>query len=107
LPKSTDGQPNYRTLIHSHDYQHVYDELEKEPRIEEVIRGLTWGISENGEEFDLIPTQPGVRMAKSDSVVTNVGTLPVIRIFFRILDDHQIELLAMHKQESSEDPDLP
>lgn len=94
---------NYRTLIHEESYDTSCKELEENPLLEPAIRGLMWGISKKAEEFDLLPNMNGVRIAKTDSMVTKNGVVPRVVIYFRILDGSNVSLLFIETQDQSDE----
>jgi hypothetical protein len=79
-----------RTLVESSTYRQQFTQIAegKPARLDDVLTGLTWSISERPESWPLIPGYRTTRLAKSDGY----GDTAKLRIWFRIVDENQIEL---------------
>lgn len=88
---------DWRTLSESLEYTKQFAKIDDVARLDEVLTGLTWAISRAPEIFEIIHV-PEIRLVKSKGLKMNDGTYAVIRIWFKISNPSEIELLAIHRQ---------
>jgi hypothetical protein len=95
---------SYRTLVESELYTRQVAELEKEiARLDDILRGLLWGIALAPEIFPVVAGFSKLRLAKSrEFQVPFAMPLPVIQIWFSVSESGSIELLAIERE--PEDP---
>jgi hypothetical protein len=79
-----------RTLVESAIYTRQYAKIAEGniARLDEVLAGLIWSISESPEKWPPVPGFRTTRLAKSDGY----GNSPKVRIWFRILNQEETEL---------------
>lgn len=94
----------YRTLVESELYAQQSARLEAETgRLDEILRGLLWGIALAPEVFPIVPGFTRLRLAKSrEFEVPFAKPLPVLQVWFALDDFGQVELLAVERE--PEDP---
>lgn len=82
-----------RTIVESHAFTADYDAFAGNERLNAVVSGLFWGIASNPLEFDLVPGNPGVRLAKSNPFDLGDGEIARIRVFFSVRSEGSVDLL--------------
>jgi hypothetical protein len=88
-----------RNLVESPLYTKQLSELGDVERLDEVLRGVLWGISTNPEAFDLIPGFHRLRLAKTREFdVPRRKPLPRLRIWFIDFGVGTVELLAIERE---------
>ena len=90
-----------RTLIESPSYGKMAAALGDARRLDEVLRGVTWSLSENAEAWPIVRGFRTIRLAKTDGY----GDTPRLRIWFRILNDNEVELLGIEPDPAVENGD--
>ena len=93
-----------RTLEADDAYTEQLSKLGNLPFVEEVLRGITNGIASCAEAFDLVPGYTQLRIAKTDDFDTVAGSLPPLRMYFRILDNNRVRLMWIERID--DDPGL-
>ena len=98
-----------RTYAESHAFAQDFDALaSKYPSLMELVGALLWGIGENPLDFDAIPGQRGMRVAKTVPVILdeNPAELVIARVFFIAPEDDsepiEIEFLDLEAVDPAE-----
>jgi hypothetical protein len=78
-----------RSILESHRYTAQLQKLGSVERLDSVLCGVLWSIWCNAESWPLVPGFRGIRLAKTDGY----GSTARLRVWFRILDDDEAELL--------------
>lgn len=66
----------------SPEFTEQFSNLGNLENLDEVLRGLQWGINTDPEEFDLVPGFSELRVAKTDIYHRPNGNIPRLRVFF-------------------------
>ena len=82
-----------RELVESPDFNAQRTALGDPKRFDELLQALTWGISKRAEDFQVVPGMKEVRMAKTETISWPTKRVPSVRVFFKILNDNQVEML--------------
>lgn len=96
----------FRTLVESELFTRQLQQLGDIERLDEILRGMLWGIALAPEAFEIIPGYRRLRLAKSREFdVPFSRPLPVLQIWFIENELGQIELLGIERE--PEDPFSP
>lgn len=80
-------------------FQKQLSELGGAERLDEILRGVLWGIATKPEAFDLIPGFQRLRLAKTREFdVPRRKPLPRFRIWFIDFGFGTIELLSIERE---------
>ncbi len=82
-----------RTVVENETFTRMLHELGDIRRLDDVLRGVYWSLHQRAEEWPIVAGFERVRLAKTDEV----GGIPRLRIWFRILSDYEVELLAIEQ----------
>lgn len=66
-----------------------------ESYIDDVLNGLTWAISTNAEGFRFVPRSKRMRVG----FAFGRNPVPALQVYFKILDEHNVELLWVQEDE--------
>ena len=85
-----------RTLVHTDNYQRQCEQLGGYARMDQVHTGIEWAICSRPEVYAIIDGTKDIRLLK---------TISGLGVWFRIIDDEQVELLHIEKlQDDSLEP---
>lgn len=92
---------NQRTLIESLEFSKLLAEIGDIKRLDEVLCGLCWSLSKNPEGWSVVTGFKTIRLAKTDGY----GNTPVLSLWFRIISDNEVLLLAIEQDELDSNDD--
>jgi hypothetical protein len=67
--------------------------------LDDALLALTWALSTNPEEYEVIPGTKGLRVAKTRWYERESIIVPVLKVWFSIVDDDHVLLRAMTVEE--------
>jgi len=85
----------FRTLLESKAYQKQAEKIAKIEHIDEALRILCNSIAFSPEVFEFVPGFEGIQLAKTDLYTRNDVEVPALRVWFKQLNDDEIELLSI------------
>lgn len=85
-----------RTLCESLLYSKVLKALGNVDRIDDILTGLTWGISQHAEDWPVIQGTTKLRLAKSD-LLPSVNGHYRFHVWFAIRDATTVDLLLIER----------
>lgn len=95
----TNSNPLPRQLVESDLFLKQLSELGEIERLDEILRGVFWGIATNPEAFDLVPGFKNLRLAKTREFdVPWRKPLPRLRIWFVDHGFGTVELLSIERE---------
>ncbi len=84
-----------RTLIESDAYQKQSERIANIKFIDEAVRILCNSIAFSPEVFAFVTGFEKIQLAKTDAYSRSGVDIPALRLWFRQLNDNEIELLAI------------
>ena len=84
--------PYYRELIESEEYQDQLEKLGGARALDNPLRGVLWSLAVNPEVWPLVPGYKRIRLAYTEPEITPRGVIAGLRVWFEILDSHQVLL---------------
>jgi hypothetical protein len=94
---------NQRTLIETDLFMAQMADLGYGRYVDEALEAITWAVSIAPEEYPIIPGTKDLRVAKSRWYEREGIIVPPLKVWFRILDDDRVELLAISQEETIND----
>lgn len=89
----------FRTLIESDVYQKQAKKIADIKFIDEAVRILCNSIAFSPEVFAFVTGFEKIQLAKTDTYLRSGVEVPALRLWFRQLNDNEIELLAIEQFE--------
>lgn len=92
------------TLVDDPDYARQAEQIADIQRLDDALNGLMWAIANNPEVYDvIIDTDPPIRIAKSNRIITLDGDISTLRIWFSVDYENEIVTLLKIRRESEEE----
>lgn len=76
--------------------------LASEEVLEEALNAVTWTLSRKPEALPVIPGTNSLRLIRTHEYERSGITVPPLKVWFRILDDTRVLLLAVTKEGDTE-----
>lgn len=87
------GKIKYRTLIESEEFSEQCRAFGGTYRIEQALAAVTWVLSARPEAYPVISGLKTTRLVTTDRFTDSEGTIPRLRVYFKVLNEDEVELL--------------
>lgn len=87
------GRLVIRTVWESAEFTKQCEVLGGAYRLDDALRGFNWILSTQPELYPVLPGLKTTRLVTTDSFIGLAGTSPRLRVYFRILNDNDVEML--------------
>lgn len=88
-------QPSYREIIESEEYQDQLEKLGGAEVLDQPLRAIMWSLAIRPQVWPIVTGYHRIRLAYTDPQISEHGVTAGLRIWFEILDSHQVLLLFL------------
>lgn len=94
----------YRSLRETPEFIEHCAAIGEMQHIDAALDALTWALTNDAEQYPIIPGTQRLRMARSKAYQRGGIYIPVLKVWFVILDEHTVELrIVTHDEPEDEE----
>ncbi len=97
---------NLRTLVESELFKRQLESFGDVEWMDEALDAIAWALARKPEACPVIPDTAGLRVIKTLKYERNGKVIPVLKVWFSIMDDSHVLLRAITRQDIEESADL-